>query len=148
MRRAGPPALLMVAMAACSPGRPAAPPAITQVALRLLPGAGRAWVTFDSNGVAKGGHFSGDTPPTVHIDSATIPADSARAIFAAARAIGDSLLARRGPMVDSSRSGTATLAITFSDSTQAQFVWTAESQPPAVVQATLEHVLANRVGGW
>ena len=137
----------LLTIAACA--RPAAPPAITQVELRLLPGDGRAWVSFDTNGVAKGGHFSGGTPPYVHMDSATIAADSVRTIFAAVRAMGDSLLARRGPLVDSSRAGTATLAVTFSDSTQAQFVWTATDQPSdARVQVVLEHLLANRVGGW
>ena len=139
----------LVTVAACSPSRPAAPPVVTMVELRLLPGDGRAWVSFDTTGVAKGGHFSGDTPPYVHLDSASISRDSARAIFAAVRAMGDSLLARRGPPVDSSRAGPATLAVPFSDSTQAQFVWTAVSQPSdARVQVVLEHLLANRVGGW
>ena len=153
-RRVKSPALKLVRLAAVlavtagAGCRPSAPPVITQVELTLKPADGRAWVSFDTNGVAKGGHFSGDNPPFVHMDSALIVADSVRAIFAAARAIGDSLLSRRGPMVDSSRVGTATLAVTFSDSTQVQFVWTYLSQGPAAVQPLLDHIRANRVGGW
>ena len=139
----------LVTAAACSAGRPSAAPTITRVELRLVPGDGRAWVAFDTAGKARGGHMSGGAAPTVHIDTATIAADSARALFAAVRALDAALLARRGPPTDTARAGTATLAVTFSDSTQAQIVWTATSRPPGEhVQAVLDHVIANRIGGW
>lgn len=146
MRRLSLVAILVIA--ACSQARRADPATITRVELRLLPATGRAWVSFEAGGKTRGGHFSGDNPPMVHLDTATTSGDSVQAIFAAVRAIGDSLLARRGPAVDSSRAGTATLAVTYSDSTQAQVVWAGTAQPPAAIQTALEHVLANRIGGW
>jgi len=136
----------LLCIASCSP---APRPTVTRVELRLVPASGRAWVSFDSRGVARGGHLSGGASPTVHIDTATISADSTRAMFAAVEAIGDPLFARRGPAADSARPGTATLVISFSDSTQSQFVWTAASQPDDErVRVVLDHVVANRIGGW
>jgi len=140
------PLVALLCVAACSPAQK---PEITRVELRLVPASGLAWVSFDTNGVAKGGHVSGGAAPIVHIDTATIVADSTMAIFAAVRAIGDPLFARRGPAADSSRAGTATLVVSFSDDTQSQFVWTAATQPDDErVRAVLVHVVANRIGGW
>ena len=141
--------MALLGVAACSSRPPAPPPPITRVELRLMPGTGRAWVSFDSSGAARGGSVSGESPPRMHVDTDTIPADSVRALFGAARALGDTLLARRGPPADSARTGTATLVVGFSDGTQAQFVWMAASQPiDPRVQAVLQHVVANRIGGW
>ena len=133
----------------CGAGTPPASPIITGVAMKVIPAnGGTAFVVVDSTGRVIGGHMSGDPSPVVREDSARIPVAQSADIFAAARALGDTLL-QRAPASLTEPPGSTVIAILFSDDTQSRIVWPMGTEhPDARVNALAAKLAAQRVGGW
>jgi len=141
--------VLALAAAACARQEEPRPSPIVQVALTVRPAeGGSAFVTYDSTGGVHGGHMPAEANPVLHEDDGSIPRDSARAIFTAAMALGDSLLYAPTPP-GAGGPGTALLQITFYTGRQTNLSWPVGGEhPDPRVRALVAHLMANRIGGW
>lgn len=121
------------------------PAVVVRVAIKLLPAEGGAtFVEIDSTGRVRGGRM-GVESAFVTQDTASIPEAEARAIFDAARALGDTLLQR----VDANivePPGSTVLAVLYNDRSQARIIWPSGTpHPDERVNALEQRLLAHRV---
>ena len=96
----------------------------------------------------RGGHLSGDSPPRVYQDEKRLHSTSVRAIWAAARALGDTLLAA-SMHPDSTYQGYVLVQITFDKDPMASLVWPFRGEhADARVRALAVLLMDHRTGGW
>jgi hypothetical protein len=142
---------LLCAAASCGKPGPRAPSARTITSLTIIavpPGGGQANSTFLPDGTVRGGHLSGDAPPMVYQDEKHLDSATARAIWSAARALGDTLLALN-VMPDSTYPGYVLLQVAFDAGPQAQIAWPFRGEhPDARVRALAALLMEHHTGGW
>lgn len=138
--------VLVLAVAACA--EPAPPPAITSLELTIVPASGgQAYVKYERDGAINGGHLSGDSVPFVHIDTGRVDSATLAALWDAARALGDTLLARRDTVPTGGR-GYIRIQV-VQEGREAHFVWPERTEHPDRRVHTLGSIMmTNRVGGW
>lgn len=121
----------------------------TSIALKVLPATGgTAYLAIDTTGKVRGGRASGGDAPTVTEDSTTIPKAEAAALFAQARALGDTLLARVSRNFDEPP-GSTEIAVLYSDGSQSRIIWpTGSPHPDARVNALAAKLLEHRTRSW
>jgi hypothetical protein len=104
-------------------------PVIGRVAMKeLAPNGSVRYIEFDTLGHVVIGQQSGDATPVVHEDTASLGRAQVREIFAAANALGDTLLRHEGTAPREPR-GSAVIAILWTDQSQSRIVWTAGTEP-------------------
>jgi len=140
-----------VANVACGQSRPRAPAAraITSIEIIVVPpGGGQAQATFLPDGLVRGGHLSGDSPPMVYQDEKRLLSTTVRAIWTAARALGDTLLAVN-VTPDSTYHGYVLLQITFDRDPMVSLLWPFRGEhADARVRALAALLMEHRTGGW
>lgn len=140
---------LLFAALAATPVR-AQTPRIVRIQMQVVPegvGGGHAEVTYEANGRIRGGHISPDH--FVHQVDSVLTATQRRRLWAAARALGDSLLAVFESKPDD-RTGVVYLNVNIEGSELgARFVWPFGGQhADPRVRRLAALVLEYRVGGW
>lgn len=144
-------ALLCAASAACGNPGPRAPSARAINSIEIIvvpPGGGQAHAEFLPDGQVRGGHLSGDPRPMVYQDEKHLDSTTVKAIWAAVRALGDTLLAANvNP--DSTYQGYVILRVTFDKGPQTNLAWPFRSEhPDARVRALATLLMEHRTGGW
>ena len=143
--------VLCAAGAACGKSSPRAPSARVITSLQIIvvpPGGGQANSRFLPDGVVRGGHLSGDPRPMVYQDEKHLDSATVRAIWSAARVLGDTLLATNvNP--DSTYQGYVILQVTFDQGPMASLVWPFRGEhADARVRALAALLMEHRTGGW
>jgi hypothetical protein len=150
MRRRAWPALIAAVALACAPAaKPTASPKIVSLQMIVVPGSGgMADVTYFADGTVRGGHLSGDPQrPWVHQDEGRADSTVVRHLWAAARAIPDSLLSSTATPKPEWH-GYVEILVAW-DSTRRIVAWPFEAEhPDARVHALADSMRAHRIGGW
>jgi hypothetical protein len=122
---------------------------ITSIGLTVVPpDAGRAHVVYAPGGLVRGGHLSGDSVPFVHQAEGRVAGEPLVALWRAARALGESLLARQDSIPAGGR-GYLRLDIERRGRAPAVIVWPFGTEhPDRRVRELVTLVMAHRVGGW
>lgn len=146
MKHCGPFPAIVFAVLATSP---AGAQTITSIEFTTVPASrGQAFVEYLPGRVVRGGHLSGDAVPFVHQAESTVSRDAAVALWRAARALGDSLLARQDTVPTGGR-GYHRLEIERRGRPVTAIVWPeGREHPDPRVRELVRLILAHRVGGW
>ena len=143
--------LLWGAGVSCGKPGPRPPSARTITSLTIIvvpPGGGQANSTFLPDGTVRGGHLSGDPRPFVYQDEKHIDSATVKAIWSAARALGDTLLAAN-VIPDSTYEGYVVLQVTYDREPQANLAWPFRgAHADARVRALAALLMEHRTGGW
>jgi hypothetical protein len=143
--------LLCVAGASCAKPGPRAPTARTITSLQIVvvpPGGGQANSQFTPDGRVRGGHLSGDVPPMVYQDEKHLDSATVKAIWGAAHALGDTLLAAN-EIPDSTFQGYVVLQVAYDRGPQANIAWPFRGEhADARVRALAALLMEHRTGGW
>jgi hypothetical protein len=146
-------AAALIGAAGSSCGKPAPRPpsarAITSLTIIVVPpGGGQANSTFLPDGTVRGGHLSGDPRPMVYQDEKHLDSATVKAIWTAARALGDTLLGTNvNP--DSTYQGYVILQVTFDQGPMASLAWPFRGEhADARVRALVALLMEHRTGGW
>jgi hypothetical protein len=123
--------------------------AITSIQVQVVPpGGGQAFAEFFPDGKVRGGHLSGDSPPRVYQDEQRRGPATVRAIWTAARALGDTLLAAH-VLPDSTFAGSVMLQVVFDRGPQMNLAWPFRSEhPDPRVRVLMALLMEHRTGGW
>lgn len=122
---------------------------VTSIEFTTVPaGGGSAFVEYLAGRVVRGGHLSGDPVPFVHQAESSVSREVAAALWRAARALGDTLLARQDTVPTGGR-GYNRLEIERRGRPMTAIVWPeGADHPDPRVRELMRQVMAHRVGGW
>lgn len=122
---------------------------ITSIEIIVVPpGGGQAHAEFLPDGLVRGGHLSGDPRPMVYQDEKHLDSAAVKAIWSAARALGDTLLAAN-VQPDSTFAGYVILRVAFDKGSQMSLAWPFRYEhPDARVRALAALLIECRTGGW
>lgn len=121
-------------------------PALVSVRITVVPAnGGSAEFEVNRDGSVRGGHLSGDSVPFVHQDEGRLDRLAVDSLWRMAEAL-DSATATASPP---SGRGYAALQLSFAGGSAWLTSWPDSSQPgDARVLATVDWLLAHRIGGW
>ena len=144
-------AVVCAACASCAKPAPRAPTAraITPIEIIVVPpGGDQAHANLLPDGLVRGGHLSGDSPPMVYQDEKHLDSATVTAIWATAHALGDTLLAVN-VTPDSTYHGYVLLQITFDRDPMVSLLWPFRGEhADARVRALAALLMEHRTGGW
>jgi len=144
-------AVVCAACASCAKPAPRAPTAraITPIEIIVVPpGGDQAHANLLPDGLVRGGHLSGDSPPMVYQDEKHLDSATVTAIWATAHALGDTLFAA-SVLPDSTYQGYVILRVTLDKEPQMNLAWPFRSEhPDARVRALMAMLMEHRTGAW